>query len=329
MSGQSRPPAALRLPVKVMAVISAFGVHGQAQEWELFRKAVEAARKSGLDIRLKLLVGPKDLRKTIDDAIVGGLTGVEVSHVDNTGNRVIQEIIAWAPNVLHFFCHGIAEAGEQSLELATAGDYTTDGATAGSVKITTRQLADMSLALQNPWLLTLNCCASGKAAKDLQSMAHQVVSAGFPAAVAMLEPVDASDAHEFTRAFYATIFTKLAEITKKVAAAPQVPFEWVLAMHSARTAICDRHGAAENCKQWTLPILYVRGIDPFHFVPAHDAYTEEQVREFKFKAGIAAQSLQALPENIDQAQRSTLLTKLLGDVPKEFWPRPDGTFKNA
>ncbi len=326
MSVENRPAAALRLPVKVMAVISAFGIPGQAKEWELFRDAILETRAAGFDVRLKLLVGDSQMRDAIDHAIAAGLTGVEVSHIDKTGSRVIQEIISWAPNILHFFCHGIADAGEQSLELATASDYA-NGA-GGTVKIRTKQLADMSFALSNPWLLTLNCCASGQAAKDLQSMAHQVVSAGFPAAVAMLEPVDAMDAHEFTRAFYTTVFSALAEIKAKLAGQQQVAFEWLYAMHAARTAICDLHGAPENTREWALPVLYVRGVEPFHFVPA-SAAPEAAARDFKLEARLVAEWLRVVREDIDAAKRLAIMEKALAGVPKEFWPTVDGTFVNG
>jgi hypothetical protein len=330
VSGASRPPAALRLPVKVMVVISAFGVPGQAREWELFRKALLKARADGLDVRLKLLVGDPALRTAIEQAIAAGLTGVEVSHVDKTGSRVIQEIVGWAPNIVHFFCHGVADAAEQSLELATGSDYGDPAVTSGSVKVRTKQLVDMSMALSNPWLLTLNCCASGQAAKDLQSMAHQVVSAGFPAAVAMLEPVEAIDAHEFTRAFYSRIFASVQKTSAALAAALRVPFEWADAMYEARTAIRDLHnGNAESRREWVLPVLYVRGVDPFSFEPPHDHLPEATVREYKLKAKLVAEWLKGLPEDTSEAKRKDVIQKTLADVPAEFRPKPDGTFADG
>jgi len=244
MSGQSRPPPVLITPVRVMAVISAFGIGSQKKEWEMFLQVAKVARDSGLEIHLRLLVGELKTREAIDSAIQGGLDWVQVSHIEKTGARVLQDIIDWAPNILHFFCHGSAgsSASEQSLELATASDYNDPKSSGGSVKIRTQQLVDMSLTLSNPWLLTLNCCSSGQAAKDLQSMAHQVVSAGFPAAVAMLKPVDASNAYEFTRAFYQAVFTDLNITKGKLRTNTLVPFEWAGPMYSARMAICDQMG---------------------------------------------------------------------------------------
>ena len=327
MSGASRPPATLRLPVKVMAIISAIGVHGQIKEWELFRAALLDARKRGLEVQLKVLVGDPQMRAAIDQAIAGGLTGVEVSHIDKTGSRVIQEIISWEPNILHFFCHGAVEAAEKSLERATGSDYTTPGVTRGSVRIHSKNLSDMSLQLSNPWLLTLNCCASGQAAKDLQSMAHQVVSAGFPAAVAMLEPVDASDAHEFTRGFYSTVFASLARVKTDLAKEQMVSFEWVPAMYDERTAISDlHHGHPERSREWTLPVLYVRGIEPLNFFAARQTLSGETVREYKMKAGWGAEWLATTREELAPEKRQAAMERALAGVPKEFWPAVDGSF---
>jgi hypothetical protein len=331
MSGQSRPPAVLRLPVKILAVISAFGIAGQKKEWELFRQVAQAARQAGLDIRLRCLVGDEGTRAMLDAAIAGGLDWVEVSHIEKTASRVIQDIVGWQPNVLHFFCHGLSDATttEQALELATASDYLDPGVTSGSIKIPARQLADMSLALANPWLLTLNCCSSGQAARDLQSIAHQVVSAGFPASVAMIEPVDANDAHEFTRAFYSTLCVQLQTTATALAQQPRVAFEWAQAMCNARRAICDLHGGdALNAREWVLPALYVRGIDPLHFErPA--PVSEEVEASYKLRARLVAEWLQTVREETSEAQRLAVMQKVLASVPQTYWPNSGGSFANA
>ena len=143
VAGRSQP-AVLRTPIRVMVVISAFKVRGQQREWEMFRAAAVKARSDGLEVRLKFLVGETSLRTSIEQATVQqGLNWIEVSHVDKTASRVVQEITDWQPNVLHFFCHGISDDTDQSLELATAGDYSTPGTVSGSVKIRTQQLANI------------------------------------------------------------------------------------------------------------------------------------------------------------------------------------------
>jgi len=329
VSGQSRPPAELQLPVRIMALISAFGIKGQTKEWEILRDAALAARAAGLQLILKLMVGEPNLRTAIDQEIANGLTGVEIAPIDRTPSRVVQEIIAWSPHILHFFCHGRADLTDQSVELATAGDYADPITTAGSVRIGTQQLVAMSTQLSNPWLLALNCCSSGQAAKNLQSMAHQVVSAGFPAAVAMLEPVDANDAHEFTRAFYRSLFITLTRAAKALnGGATRVAFEWTEAMYNARRAICDLHnGDAPNAREWALPVLYVRGVEPFQFEQPH-AEPEGEANSYKTRVQLVAEWLNTAGRNESEEKRRRVIEKVLADVPRSFWPSVDGTFGN-
>lgn len=325
MNGQSRPPAELRLPVRMLVVISAFGIQGQGKEWQVLQGAIEAARAAGLPVQLKLMVAEPALRASIDAAIAGGLKDVEVAPVETTGSRMVQAITEWAPQVLHFFCHGRADHDDQSLELARASDHADPAATMGSVRITAAQLVTLSLQLQNPWLLTLNCCSSGQAAEQLQSMAHQVVSAGFPAAVAMLEPVDALDAHEFTRSFYRSLFTSLRDAVNALKAAKHVAFEWSDAMVAARTAICELHdGDPAASHEWALPVLYVRGVEPFHFERAH-AESEGDAGDHKARARLVAEWLRTQSQE-PEAYRLDVMKRVLAGVPEAFWPKPDGSF---
>ena len=155
------------------------------------------------------------------------------------------------------------------------------------MKIRTQQLVSVGQLLSDPWLMTLNCCSSGQATKQLQSMAHQVVSAGFPAAVAMLEPVATKDAHEFTRSFYASLFGGLRRAADTLVRNPSVEFEWVEPMYAARAAVCDLHqGAAADSREWALPVLYLPGHASVHVHTASDPSTNgRERREAESSAG--------------------------------------------
>jgi CHAT domain len=330
VAGRSHPPAVLRLPVRIMVVISAFKVRGQQREWEMVRAAAAKARLDGLDVRVKFLVAETALRTAIDEAIADdGLDWIEVSHIDKTASRVLQEVTDWKPNVLHFFCHGISDDTEQALELATAADHSTPGTASGSVKIRTQQLANLGPLLPDPWLLTLNCCSSGQAAKELQSMAHQVVSAGFPAAVAMLEPVASSDAHEFTRSFYASLFGGLRRVADALVNNQRVEFEWVEPMYAARAALSDLHqDGPANSREWALPVLYVRGIEPFTFIqPAAPASKNDG--DHNLKARLVAQWLLSVRADLPEDERRAIMESVLAAVPRDLWPNVDGTFSDA
>jgi hypothetical protein len=246
----NRPPPELTLPVRMMVLISAFGINGQDKEWRALRDDVLAARAKDLPVRMKVMVGDPAVRALIDADIAGGLADVEIAPIEKTSNLMVQEIVDWSPNILHCLCHGRSDPGNQSIEFATALDYLDPQTTEGSVKIYVSQLEVISTQLQNPWLLVLNCCSSGQAPKNLQSLAYRVVSAGFPAAVAMLEPIDANDAHEFTRAFYRSAFAGIASAAKW---SPRARRSTTCTMVMRRTPAsgrcrCSMYAASTRCR---------------------------------------------------------------------------------
>ena len=325
MSGVARPPAELKLPVRMMVLISALGIQGQVKEWQVLRDGIAAARAAGLRVVVKVMVGEPSLFAAIAADVAAGLADVEFAALEKAPTRVIQDIRDWQPNVVHVFCHGRSDATGQGIELANGVDYA-NGATTGSVRISVDQLESLGASLNNPWLLVLNCCSGGQAATNLQSIAYRVVSNGFPAAVAMLEPVDAGDAHEFARAFYRSLFASLARAAQALRQAARVPFEWSEAMVDARTAISEQHDSdANNAREWTLPVLYVRGIEPFTFDRPPPG-TEADTAVFRAKARTVAEWLQAVGQQNDETVRQTIMASALEDVPKAFWPKVDGTF---
>ncbi len=345
LQGESRPPPVLSLPVRLLVVISAYGIPTQKQEWAALARAVQEARAAGLPMHLRVLVADDSTYQAVQASMAAGLADVQLSGIEKTSSRVVQDIVAWAPNIVHFFCHGHAGSSpsDQSLELATKADITAQ-AGAGSVRIRTRQLTDMLVALPNPWLVTLNCCASAAASSELLSLAHQVVSAGFPAAVAMIEPVDASDAHEFTRSFYRCLFADLAHAAQQLqqpgagsgppsGAQKRVPFEFTRAMHEARSAVCDLHGGdSQNARQWVLPVLYVRGVASMQFeapFEAQPAAPQGQADEHALRAKIIADWLRQVRESLDEAGRLEVMQSALAGVPPRYWPDVNGQFGGA
>lgn len=326
MSSVSRPPAELKLPVRMMVLISALGIEGQVKEWQVLRESIAAARAGGLPVVVKVMVGEPSLYAAIAADIAAGLADAQVVPIEKAPTRVIQDIRDWQPNILHVFCHGRSDPAGQAIELANGNDYANVGVTSGSVRIGVDQLASLGNSLDNPWLLVLNCCSGGQAATNLQSIAYQVVSNGFPAAVAMLEPVDAGDAHEFARAFYRSLFASLVKAAQALKQAARVPFEWSEAMVDARTAISEQHDSdANNAREWTLPVLYVRGIEPFTFDRPPPG-PEADAAVFKAKARTVAEWLQAVGQQKDESVRQVVMASALDDVPKAFWPKVDGSF---
>ncbi|MFG6417350.1 CHAT domain-containing protein [Roseateles sp. DC23W] len=261
-----RPPGRFELPIRVMLVISAYAIADQLREWTAFVGNLASARKLGLPLEVQVKVGDADLRDRIQSQIdADGLREVNVSMLDTTPARLAKATEDFNPHVLHFFCHGRSDISAQSLELAHGGDYADPDATRGSLNLMRKNLEQLATRLTNPWLLVINSCNGGKAAGSLNSLAHSATSAGFPSAVAMLEPVDAEDAYEFTSAFYGALFTLFSKAKADINAHGEAVIEWGAAMAEARIAIRDLHGngTEDTNREWSLPALYVRGIEPF------------------------------------------------------------------
>ena len=327
-SDEARAPASLRPPVRLMAVIAAMGAGGRP-EWEHLLEAVTAARAAGLDTELRLLVADPVLRDAIDTVVADPAHAgwVSVSHVDAKGSEVIQAIAQWRPQMIHFFCHGFADDADQALELATTADYISE-ASKGSVTIRTKQLVGLVEFLPNPWLITLNCCDTGRAAAALNSMAHRVVQAGFPAAVAMLEPVNENDAHVFTRAFYGRVFQLLDEVRTTLDQEEEAPFEWLRPMSAVREALVEEHDDSDptSVREWSLPVLYVRGVAPFIFRKPIANVSPEDAETFKKRGAIVAQWLVGPGADLPPEARQEAIAAAMHDVPRAFWPEVDGTW---
>jgi hypothetical protein len=315
--------------VRIFAVISALGVAGQEKEWKHLRDAVANAWADGLDVRLRVLVGEKGLFNAISQEIANGLPWAEVAPVAGSGSRVTADIKRWQPNIVHFFCHGASEGGRQWLEFGTASDYTNPNANrSGSVTIEADQVVNLGVELDNPWLMTLNCCEGARPTDDLTSIAHQVVSTAFPAAIAMLEPVDADDAHELTRALYGSLFPELSKVADTLKKSSKAEFEWAYVMHEARVAINVRHKSnSASRKEWVVPALYVRGVDPMKFERPSVAESANDTTRFVTMAQTVAEWLVGVRGSMSADKRMEVMQEVLAGVPKQYWPDVDGILR--
>ncbi len=328
----ARPTPLFRLPVKLLAVISAHGIAGQEREWIVLRDAAEEARAAGMPVELHVLTGNPAVHAQVMADIAAGRTWVSVAGIEASSAKVLGAIRRWRPNIIHFFCHGRAGDSDQLLELATAADFADATVTQGSVTIDGDQLEAFGEALDNPWLLVLNCCEGAQASHDSLSMAHRVVSSAFPAAFAMLEPVDATDAHEFTRAIYGAMLSELATVKARLDAGQTVRFEWASITHDARDAINALHpGEAATRQEWALPALYVRGVDAMEFRLAPDAVTDVAIGSQKAALETMVTWLRSVGDSLSEDRRRAAMAKALTEagVPEALWPDVDGSFDKA
>ncbi len=324
-----QPPRYLSRQVRWMSVISACGIGDQRNEWRAIREALLSARdhipgSAPLTAALRVMVGATALRDEIAGEIARlGMAGFcEVELLGDSASRVVEQIVSWAPNLLHFFCHGFADEFSQFLELAKASDYIAE-LERGTVRLGTQELQTIANELGNPWCVVLNCCSSAAASPGVQSLACRVVEAGFPCAVAMVEPVTATDAYVFTSAFYPQLLRDLRAAATVLDTQSRASFEWSGPMHTARVAIVGERSL--GTKEWVMPVMYVRGLEPFAFERAPDI-DPAKADEFVTRSKIVADWLKTAGGNADAQSREQVIHDLLGDVPAAFRPRADGSY---
>lgn len=328
LNERSQPQRLMFKQIRFMVLISACKVETQVSEWESIRNAVISGRKQ-LDIQLHVVVGSEELRASIETDIsqMGMGDFCIVSSLGDSGGKVVAKILDWSPNLLHFFCHGFADEFNQYLELAKETDYIQE-LDRGSIRLDVKELQVIASQLDNPWCIALNCCSSAESL-GIQSMACRVVEAGFPCAVAMVEPVDAGDAYEFSEAFYPPLFRALWDATQKLKSEPRAQFEWTDAMYWARKAIAARHESnqrkLDDIKEWAIPVMYVRGLEQFYFSRAQDL-DASLVRDYVTRSKVVADWLKTAAGGADEATRTQMIRTILADVPEAFWPRPDGSY---
>lgn len=335
LDGQPVRTMPLRTPLRMLAVISARYVERQRAEFDALWAAVKGAREGGLPVTLHVLTGDIETRRALDEAVRGlprtDAEALRVDGVPDSATGLVQAIANVAPNLLHFFCHGHAgnDPDDQGLEIASAQGLLAQNGT-GLVRLRTARLVELIGALPAPWLLTLNCCSGGEGGAELLSIAHQAVGAAgarCPAAAAMTEPVDAQDAHRFSRAFYPTLFAGVARAQEQLRASSgpeHVEFDLAPAMRDARRALCEAHeDRPAQAREWMLPVLYLRGTTPptLERPPAHP---EGEVQRYQYIATLVAALLRDVRASLDEDGRRRLCKEGMADVPEDYWPDVNG-----
>lgn len=309
-------------PLKILAFLSALGIEA-LPEWDSLRQAVLRGRQQGLPIQLKVFVGEQSLLDSIVQEIHQGLAEVEVAALPERIFEIEDLMAEYAPQLVHFFCHGTTAHGVSELELATILDRLQQNPV-GSIRLQVDQLANMP-GFDRSWLITFNCCEGGRPTSDLHSMAHSLVAAGIPAAVGCLEPIAAEDAHEFCQAFYPTVFDRLQKLLAGIQDGESVEFEWVEALRPPRTGLCQKHqNAPDNFRQWALPVIYVRP-ESFRIKKTGGGIDPAVLEEMSAKAEMVAAALRALPPATPKEVRDQLLALLVA-LPQELRPDLNGQF---
>jgi hypothetical protein len=279
-----------------------------------------------------VLVGKRELFQTLSAEAQGGqLPGVTVHPIPDRSAELAALLESFAPRILHFFCHGAVALGRSGLELAVFADWLRND-NRSSLVVDVDALMGFP-GMQDVWLVTLNCCEGGKSVERLHSMAYRLVANGLPTAVGMLEPVDASDAHEFCGFFYPAAFDAIRKAVDSVQAAGNgatAEVQWIEALFPSRTALRDKYlqdDPADN-RRWVLPVLYVRP-DPFQIRLLQPAGPPpEELKSMQARAEMVAGTLRVLPAETPPDVRQRLLD-LLADLPPEMRPDASGAFPSG
>lgn len=325
-------------PLKLMACLSAIDLPA-APEWERLKGSIADAQKQGLDVELTILVGERDLLVEIKDEITAkSLPDKTTVEIIASGSELLTAIQQAEPHILHFFCHGVIGGGLSWLELGNQNDWLTEEKR-GSVRLRIDELANLR-AIQKLWMVTLNCCNGANVAEQPQSMARHLVDSGVPAAVGMLEPIDATDAHEFCDGFYSELFDLIRNAVGHAENEGEPSeLEWAQALHSARRKMVERlrrqNSDANSSRQWALPALYVRP-ERFRLIMLgvvgggiSDEVSEVDMMRMRIQAEEVAGFLRALPPhpNTPDSVRTSVLEILEeANIPKAMWPNRDGQF---
>ena len=238
-------------PLRVLAILAADEKKtdtADASQWEALSESLEKAK---FPIEVTALVASDDLRSTIN-SFRSPVVRAEADFVP-PGRELFDQVGSYEPpHILHFFCHGmVLPANDQPLlRLSTrlsrrAGDEPVQLA-AGDVK---------KLGGATAWLATLNCCRSASATDGVGSLAFAVMQNGIPAVAGMREPVSVPDANAFTKAFYAALMAELGTVIEQQG--QDTDIDWPSMLFEPRMAIAKDLIAAQSCREWTLPTLYL------------------------------------------------------------------------
>jgi hypothetical protein len=273
---QVKPEYVFVPPLRLMAVLGASGTDAltrisAVEEW---RELFKAVRDCGLNVEMRVFVCEDQLRDEIQQL---GEPWITVDFLDED-RELFDEIRSFRPQLLHFFCHGLAGT-PPVLQIAARRDWkaTLDG----SINVEASQLRDRADPDQNVWLITLNCCESAQQGQGAGSrslpMASSLVLRGFPAVVGMRQRVDSGHANRFCGLWYEAVLRELRQAFSN--AAPNTepePFHWATGLFAARQGILglvekvQLNDSARRNVEWTIPVLYTRQ-QPFVVRLAPDA----------------------------------------------------------
>ena len=288
-----------------IAIIAAAAEQDGTAEWERLAKAIDTLEA---DAEILVIVSEDAAQAAVNATLqrwqarpAGSPARVVTVMFAADSLSMISKLETFAPNILHVFCHGVAEPLPR-LEIETRADRRRTSAR-GSIKIGASDLATLA-STPGICLIVLNCCEGARPATNLHSIARDLVVSGAPVVVAMRESVDVVDANLFTSAFYSALLprlkTDLVDPTRVAGVLGYYVDEqlWLGAMFAARQVLSSTPAnCAETSPKWTLPVAYIHR-DELRIVDAGAAKDTVAEREQRVSLDLMQQfraSLLALP----------------------------------
>lgn len=255
---QSDPKYDARLmefPLRILAVLGAAGISA-VDEWEKLLEVATGAAQNGLEIKINVLAAEKPIVESIDN--LGALQNLTVKASPMPGSKqaLISAINSFEPHILHFFCHGESKTSVPLLLITDANHFRSTP----PIKLDIESLTAKT-RIKDGWIVVINACRAGESSSVVYSLTHQLVERGVPAAVGMMEEIDAAYAKIFCQSFYRAAFNEISRVQKVLGGKPVGESEeihWTEVLRDPRSSLSDEYKPADEKREWTLPVLYIR-----------------------------------------------------------------------
>jgi CHAT domain len=288
-------------PLRIACVLGAWwendGLTQQAEEWASVKAGIIASANK-LSMQVRVYSCAPELEAIVMTDIP---PNVEVQwHVINgTTPALLSDIAQFSPHILHLYAHG-STGDQQYLSVSTASDVAM-GKAHGSLLLTPKDIRQVGDRDEYIWAIALNCCDSAALTIDGRHFAWQLIKFGFPAVIAMREPVKTTETRIVSRFFYEAAVRAVESIpigTRK-------DVEWASFLQRVRLELAGGNANAAQCKRWLIPVLYAR-TDPFQIFRCKPEIDEnERIR------------VRAQREELIKQRDATLQTFMPADVKEQ------------
>lgn len=261
-------------PLRIACVLGAWWGQGggsleQAEEWRSIKEGLAAVADA-----LPVTVRVYSCDVTLEAQVKAALPGIATEWRPIVGNApaLLEDIAKFQPHILHLYAHGAA-GDQQYLSVSTVADVAADAQHA-SILLSAKDIRREADRDEYIWTVALNCCDSAATTADGRHFAWQLIKFGFPAVIAMREPVKTREARVMSRYFYEAALKDLGEIP----VGGRKDVEWAKFLQRVRLELAGGSIQAAQSKRWLIPVLYAR-TDPFQIIRCKPDLSEtERIR---------------------------------------------------